>query len=153
MRFFDARQALIQALEFERELLVIEAQLMKDRGVQVADVDGIVDGVKAQIIGAAIGDSGLHPAAGHPHCKCVGMVIAAIVPATLDHRSASKFAAPDDQSFVQHATLLEVLDQGRATLIGRFAVLFNRFGQVPMLIPRFVKQLDKSSAPFDQPSS
>ena len=40
----------------------------------------------------------------------------------LDHRRAPEFAAPDDERVVEQAALLEILDQRRAGLIGRFAL-------------------------------
>ena len=50
---------------------------MQDRGLQVVDVDRILDDVEAQVVGSAVGHPGLDAAAGHPHGEGLRMVIAA----------------------------------------------------------------------------
>ena len=47
----DAGEAEVEALEAEREALVVEAELVQDRGVQVVDVDGVLDGAEAELVG------------------------------------------------------------------------------------------------------
>ena len=51
------------------------------------------------------------------------MMVAAIGPPALHHGRAAEFAAPDHQRIVQHAALLQILDQRRAGLIGVPAIL------------------------------
>src|SRR6185312_2176029 len=44
-------ELLIEALEAEGELLVVDAEAVEHRGVQVADVDGVDGDVVAEIVG------------------------------------------------------------------------------------------------------
>ena len=74
---------------------MIQAETMQDRGVQVVDVDAILDGVQADVVGRAVADAALDAAAGHPDREAVGIVIAAV--AALAHRRAAELAAPDHQ--------------------------------------------------------
>jgi hypothetical protein len=59
-------------------------------------------------------------AAGHPHREAARVVVAAVVlgvrPPGLVARAA-EFAAPDDEGVVEHAALLQVLDQAGAGLV------------------------------------
>src|SRR5688572_26515611 len=43
LRRLDSRQLLIEALELEAELLVIDAEEVKDGRIQIADVHGVLD--------------------------------------------------------------------------------------------------------------
>ena len=79
------------------------------RGVQVVDVEAVLDGAEAEFVGGADGLAALHAAAGHPHREAGRVVIAAV--AFFAHRRAAEFAAPDDQRLVEQAALLEVLEQ------------------------------------------
>ena len=64
------------------------------------------------------------PGPREPHGEAVRIVIAAVhhagvraVVRQLDRRRAAKFAAPDDQRVLQHASLLQILEQRRDRLI------------------------------------
>src|SRR5262249_15733761 len=101
----DVCQAKIAALELDREALMVDAQKVQQGGVQVVDVDGILDGVIAEFVGAAVGDAALDAAAGQDHGEGTHVVVAAQVQAlaALRHGRAAELAAPDDQRVVQHA--------------------------------------------------
>ena len=47
-------QAEVAALEAEGEPLVVDAQQVEHRGVQVVDVDHVLDGVVAELVGLAV---------------------------------------------------------------------------------------------------
>ena len=66
--------------------------------MQVVDVDLVLDGVVAVVVGLAAGESRLHAAAGQPHRVAVGIVVAAVGP--LAGRRAAELAAPDDERVV-----------------------------------------------------
>ena len=53
----DVRQPEMAALELVGQLLVVDAQAVQDRGVQVVDVDRVVDDVVAEVVGLAVGDA------------------------------------------------------------------------------------------------
>ena len=52
-------QAEVAALEAVGQLLVVEAQQVQDRRLQVVDVDRFLGGVEAQVVGRAVGDARL----------------------------------------------------------------------------------------------
>ena len=60
--------------------LVIEAQQVQDRRVQVVDVDLVLDGVVAVVVGRAVAEAALDAAAGQPHREALRVVVAAVVP-------------------------------------------------------------------------
>src|SRR5688500_5637099 len=87
------RQPEVAALEAEGEFGVVEAEEVEEGGVQVVDVDLVLGGVEAELVGLAEGEPRFDAAAGQPHAEAVGMMVAAVV-ATLDHRRAAEFAPP-----------------------------------------------------------
>ncbi len=87
-------QPIVAALVLERELRVVDAEQVQDRGLQVVDVDGagrelvfgwrdwvavVVGDVVAVVVGAAVGEAGLDAAAGEPDGEAAGVVVAAVV--------------------------------------------------------------------------
>jgi hypothetical protein len=113
----DVGEAEIAALEAVSQFGVIEAKQFEQGGVEIMDMDLIGGGVEPEFVRFAQGDARFDTATGHPHGEAIGMMIAAIISA-LDHGSAAEFAAPHNQRIVEHAALLEVLDQGCAGLVG-----------------------------------
>ncbi len=89
---------------------------------------------------------------GHPHREGIRMMISA-VSASLNHRCATKLAAPYDKRFIKQASLFQILDERGTGLFGGLAVFFQAADQAAMLVPRFMKQLDKTHSTFDQPAS
>ena len=51
----DVGQAEVAALEAVGQPRVVEAEQVQDRGVQVVDVDLVLDGVEAEVVGLAVG--------------------------------------------------------------------------------------------------
>ena len=115
----DVCQAEIAARVAEGQALVIQAQEVQDRGLQIVDVDRVFDDVKTQIVGGAIERARLDAAAGHPHRECLRVMIAA--QATMEnrvafhHRRAAEFAAPNHERLIEQTALFEVA-QGRLPL-------------------------------------
>jgi hypothetical protein len=60
------RQAELAALEAIGEAFVIDAEAMENRGLEVVDVHGILQGIETEIIGATESHTGLDAASGHP---------------------------------------------------------------------------------------
>ena len=113
------------ALELEGQAFVVDAQAVEDRGVEVVDVDGVLDDVVAEVVGLAVDDAGLDAAAGQPDGEAAAVVIAAVVVVAvraLAVDGAAELAAPDDQRVVEQAALLQVLDQGGGGLVGVLAL-------------------------------
>src|SRR5262249_8318055 len=105
-------QPFLAAVVQERQLPVIEAQQVQNGRVQVVDVDAVLDRAEAQLVRSADDLTGFHAAAGEPHGKAVGVVVAAV--GALAHRRAAELAAPDDQRFIKQAAPLQVAEQGRS---------------------------------------
>ena len=86
------------------------------------------------IVRFAVVDPGLHAAAGHPHREAARMMIAAVVvlgqPA-LAVDGAAEFSAPDDQRVVEHAALLQILNQAAEG----WSVSLQRFGRPSGSLP------------------
>ena len=70
-------QAVVAALEAERQPGVIDAQLVQDRRLQVVNVNRILDHVVTDLVGLAVNEAGLDAAAGEPHRVGVDVVVAA----------------------------------------------------------------------------
>ena len=101
--------------------LVVDAELMQDRRLQVMHVDRLIDDMEPKVIGRSIAEAPLHPAAGQPHRVRLRMMIATEASAecgiVLDHRRASELATPDDERLVEQAASLEVRHQRSRCLI------------------------------------
>ena len=86
------------------------------------------------------------------------MVVAAGVvrffrPADFAHRCSAELAAPDDQRFVEHTSLLQVLDQRSGRLIGCVAVLLGELlVDFAVVVPTCMHQQDEADASLHQPS-
>src|SRR5580700_1476852 len=62
----DDRRALRPAMVQERDLPVIETQLIQDGRVQIVGIDCLSDRFHTEFVGLAMGVAGLHAAAGQP---------------------------------------------------------------------------------------
>ena len=83
--FFDdprrlhAGEPLLEALVFERQPIVVDAETVEQRGVEVADVDWVLHDVVGEVVGGAVHDTWFDAAAGHPHAEAARVMVAAIV--------------------------------------------------------------------------
>ena len=105
---------------------MVEAELVQNRGVDVAEMVRRLDGAEADLVGRADNASTLDAAAGHPHGKPQVVMIAAL--AALGFGRTSEFAAPDDERTVEQAAPFQVGQQCGDRLIG-----FGRFAKVVFL--------------------
>ena len=93
---------------------MVHAKEVQDRGVKVVPVHGAVDGFPADFISGAVGGAAFHAAAGQPKAKAVHVVVAPgteFVAAGLGERRTAEFAGEQDERVLEHAALLEVLDE------------------------------------------
>lgn len=51
-------QAIVAPLKLERQPLVVDAQLMQQRGMKIVDTDGILRNVIREFVGLAVSHSG-----------------------------------------------------------------------------------------------
>jgi hypothetical protein len=105
----DVGEAEIAALMGVSKALVVEAETVKDGGLEVVDVNGVFDDVKAEFIRGAIGEASFYSTTSHPHGEGLGMVIATEAAAErsviFDHGSTTEFAASNDEGIVQQTAL------------------------------------------------
>ena len=81
--------AVVAALELVGQALVIDAELMEQRRVEIVHADRILGDVVTEIVRGAVGDAGLDAAARHPDGEAARMVVAAVV-AGGEHRPGSR---------------------------------------------------------------
>ena len=114
------RQSKVAALESEGQLLVVDAEAVKHRGVQVVDVDTVFDDVISEIIGLSMDDPSLNAASRHPQAVAPRMMVSAetlLRNVTLTVSRSAEFSAPDNERVLQEAPLFEVGDQRRGGLV------------------------------------
>ena len=89
------------ALVSINEPRVINAQSIKDRGVDVVDMESVFNSVKAEIVGFSNDDTRSHSSTGHPHGESVRIMVAAIP--FLRHGRAAELTPPDNQRLLRTA--------------------------------------------------
>ena len=99
LRGDDADEFLVEALVLEDQLVVVDAEAIKDGRVEVAHVDGVLDDVVGEFVGFTEGHAALNAGPSHPHTEITRVVVAAVI--SLGERAlrvdgAAEFAAPDD---------------------------------------------------------
>src|SRR5262249_19666008 len=100
----DEREPFAAAEVGVAQIVLIEAELVQDRGMDVAQMAAILDGAQADGVGSADDRAPLDAAAGQPHAEAgVGMVAAAT---TLGFRRAAELAAPQHQRRIEQAAAL-----------------------------------------------
>ena len=95
----DIGQSKTTSLVAKRQSLVINAQQVQDRGLQIMHVNRILHHVVAEIVGTAVADSRANATAGQPECEATGMMIAAESIGrefSLTVVGAAEFSAPND---------------------------------------------------------
>jgi len=97
------------------KLLVVQAEEVQDRGVQVVEVDLVFDGVVPVIVGGSVLEAFLDSGTGEPHGVTVGVVIAPVGP--LCDGGSAEFSPPHDEGVFEEAAGFHVLQQGGDRLI------------------------------------
>src|SRR5688500_1979912 len=87
----DVGQPEVAAGVAEGQPLVVEAQQVQDRGVQIVDVYLVLHGSEAEVVGSAVGHAAFHAAASQPHGETPVVVVAA--GSAFRGRSAAELAA------------------------------------------------------------
>ena len=113
-------QPLFAAVGVVDEPVVIEAEEVQDRRLEVVGGDDVFDRAVADLVGGAVGHAPLDPAAGQPDREALAVVVAAggRIGISFGDRQPADLAAPVDERRVEQPALLEVLDQGRGRLVG-----------------------------------
>ena len=63
------RQAEIASAEAIGEFLVVDAELIEDRGPEIVDGERLIDGIVTEFVGRAKDRAGLEAAAGYPEAE------------------------------------------------------------------------------------
>lgn len=140
-----ASEAHVETLVFEVEALVVDAEQMHDRGIQVMHVDAVADDVVAVVVGFAVDVALFDTGSGEEEAVAAWVMIATVVglgERALRVDGAAEFAAPDDEGVIEQAALLEVFDQSGGGLVGVTALAFDGVGQAAVMVPAHVKELD-----------
>src|SRR5437660_1608384 len=74
----DERQAFVASQVGIRQFVLVEAELVQDRRVHVAEMDRVFDGVQTDGVGGADDLASLDAAAGHPHREAQIVVVASL---------------------------------------------------------------------------
>lgn len=73
----DSGEAEVETLRTDSEAFVVDAELMQDRGMDVTDVDWILDCSETEIIGAAKGLATAKATTCKPHREGINVMVAA----------------------------------------------------------------------------
>ena len=123
---------------------MIDAELVQDGGVEIMEVHAVVHRGDAVFVGGAVAHSAPYAASSHPEGEPAVVVIPAVV--LFDMWSTAKLPAPDDECFLKHAALLEILEQGGEGLVSSQAVLGEVAAEAAVLVPVAVTEFDKAHA-------
>ena len=98
-------ELVLQPIAFEEEIFMMESELVQDRGMPVGNADSILNRREANIVGVAVADTRLNPAARHPERNPTWSVVAAgrlqVFPvAHLGDRKSTEFTSPDHKNIV-----------------------------------------------------
>lgn len=129
----DVSEAHVSRGEAEGALGVVDAEEVEHGGVEIVDLDFVFYGLVAPVVGCSVANPRLDAAAGHPGGKAEGVVIAPV--SALGEGSASEFAGPDDERFVEKAEFFQIGDQGGDRLIDGFAVFTVTIDEIVVLVP------------------
>ena len=154
LRRFHAGEFSIEPVDAISQALVIEAKEMQHRGVEVADMDRILDDVVGKFIRLAIDRARLRAATRHPHGEAARMVITSVIvlgELALRVNGAAKFTAPDDQRLVVQSARLQILHQSVASLVDVLALAGQTFGDVRVSVPVVQIDLHETHPALDQP--
>lgn len=120
LRALDARELRIESLKLVAQSVVIDAQAMKDRGIEVIHMDGVGDDVIAEVIGFPVDLPSLDAASRQPHAEVSRVMVPTVIVLrefALRVNGATEFAAPNDKCVIEQTPLLEVGDQRSGRLI------------------------------------
>ena len=128
---------------------MVDAELVENGGIEVADADFVFDDVVGVFVGFAVGDAAFDAAASHPGGEAFRMVVAAVLVAlegALTIGRAAEFSGEDDEGVVEHAALFEVVDEAGAGLVDIEGLAFNFGGEGGVVVPAAVEELDEADA-------
>ena len=148
-------QTVIPPLEFVSQLFMIDAQAVQNCGIQIMHGQGVLSDVITEVIGLTECHARFHSASGCPDGEATGMMITTVIggrQCSLTIDGATKFTRPDNECVIQHAPLFQIENQGGRRLIGFPRELPDFCGQVEMMVPASMIELNEADASFCQTS-
>ena len=130
---------------------MVDTELVEDRGAEVADRDFIFNDIIGVVVCFAVSGSALDSTSSHPGGEAFRVVIAAVVVArelALAIGSTAEFACKDDESIIEHASLLEIIDESGAGLIDVVSLASYFFGKPNVVVPTPVEELYEADSTF-----
>ena len=94
------RQPKITALEAKSQFFVIQTEQVKDRRVQIMDMDPVRNWIESEFIGFSYRLARLYAASCQPHRESVDMMVPACFFPRFAHGSSAKFTTPNDKRVV-----------------------------------------------------
>ena len=141
-------EPVVAALVAHGEAGVVQTQQVENGGVEVVDMHRVRDDIVGKVIRLADDRAALDPAAGEPEREAARVMITPVIrrgelPLRID--APAEFAAPNHHGVLQQSALLQVLDKGGAWLVGVVALGADVAGQIAVLIPSTVVELDEAN--------
>ena len=103
-------QSVIASLESIGQAGVVKSQKVEEGGVQIMDVNGILDDVIGKIVRPTEGESSSDACACQPNRVTAGMVISSVVISferSLGINGSSEFTSPNDHGLIQETAFSE----------------------------------------------
>src|SRR5947209_17817253 len=135
---------------------MVDAHQIENSCIDIANMHRIADYVIAEIVRLAIYHSTLDAPAGHPHGVTARMMVAAVIIVAqfaLAIDGASKFSTPHDERIIEHAALFQIEDKAFAGMVNVAALQRQVAGQIAVVVPFTMEQLDDSNAALDEAAS
>ena len=132
---------------------MVYPQAMQDGRLQIVHMYRIPGDIVRVVVRLAIAHSRLDTASRHPDREAAAMVVPPVVgggQTSLTINRPAKLAAPNHQGVLQHAPLLQVLNQASRCLIHILAPLRQICRQSAMVIPIAVVELNKPNTTLRQ---
>ena len=130
----DVGQAKVAALVTISQLLMINSEQMKNGGLQIMHVNGVLHDAHAVVIGFPIAEARLDPATGQPVSEAIRVMITPVIGSRqfpLAINRSTEFPAPNHEGVFEHAPLLEVGEKRGGRLIGILALATDAPGGSP----------------------
>ena len=132
----DIGKAIIAAVVVIGKPRVVNAHEVQNCGVQVVDMDFVLNGVPAKLVGRSMHHAAFDAATCHPHRETERMMLAAV--RALGRWRATEFAAPQDKRVFEQAARFEVNQQGGNRLVHRGTAFGQFFAQASVMVPDVV---------------
>ena len=140
----------------EGEAFVIDAEEVKNGGVEVVGVDPVAAGHDAVFVGFAKDVAAFDAAAGHPGGEAEVMVFAPFVIGLLVERGSAELGGPNDEGAFEHAALFEVGEEsgnGAVDVFGEAFVIHHVAVGIPVCAGADIDEFEEADAAFGESSS